>query len=540
MSEVQTAHVARRHLSAVWIVPLVAMLLGLWLVVDAYRSQGPEVRIEFATAEALEEDTTPVKVRNVEIGRVTDIALKEDLSGVLVTADLNAAARGLLRDDTRFWVVRPRVSRAGISGLGTIVSGAYIEVSPGVGGPADDYRFEGLDHAPPTPTGTPGLRVNLVSETSGSLGVGDPVLYRGYTVGRVESTELDVASREVRYSIFIDAPYDELVTTATRFWNASGISAEVNADGANLNLASFETLIAGGVAFDLPDGATPGAAVQTGETFQLLADESSVDERPHRYHEEYVVSFSQSVRGLSSGAPVTFRGIQVGTVERIMVREGTAGALSSGRQAPIPVLIRLEPGRFQMADSPAGVDNLRRDLARAVENGLRGALESGSLITGSLYVNFDFYADAAPASLDEFDGHPAIPTISGGLARLQQQVGRLLAKLNELPLERSVDAANATLAELEASAAGLRALLERDDVQALPERLEHTLDNVDATLAAYADGSGLPRRLESAVTELERTLRSVRAVAETLERDPNAVIFPSRPAADPDPRAGQR
>jgi paraquat-inducible protein B len=381
--------------------------------------------------------------------------------------------------------------------------------------------------------------VNLVSETSGSLGVGDPVLYRGYTVGRVESTELDVASREVRYSIFIDAPYDDLVTNATRFWNASGISAEVNADGANLSLASFETLIAGGVAFDLPDGATPGGPVQTGETFQLLPDESSVDERPHRYHEEYVVSFSQSVRGLSGGAPVTFRGIQVGTVERIMVREGTAGALNGGREAPIPVLIRLEPGRFQLADSPAGVENLRGDLARAVENGLRGTLESGSLITGSLYVNFDFFADAAPASLGEFDGHPAIPTISGGLARLQQQVGRLLAKLNELPLERSVDAATATLAELEASAAGLRGLLERDDVKALPERLEQTLDNVDATLAAYADGSGLPQRLDSAVAELERTLRSVRAVAETLERDPSAVIFPGRPPADPEPRAGQ-
>ena len=214
MTEAAEADVRRHRLSAVWIVPVVAMLLGLWLVIDAYRRQGPEVVIEFPTAEGLEEDTTPVKVRNVEIGVVGDIRLTEDLSGVLVTAELNAEARSLLREDTRFWVVRPRVSRTGISGLGTIVSGAYIEVSPGVGDAADDYRFTGLDHAPPTPAGTPGLRLNLVSDTSGSLGLGDPVLYRGYTVGRVERTELDVAAREVRYSIFVDAPYDSLITSS--------------------------------------------------------------------------------------------------------------------------------------------------------------------------------------------------------------------------------------------------------------------------------------------------------------------------------------
>ena len=539
MTKAAEADVRRHRLSAVWIVPVVAMLLGLWLVIDAYRRQGPEVVIEFPTAEGLEEDTTPVKVRNVEIGVVGDIRLTEDLSGVLVTAELNAEARSLLREDTRFWVVRPRVSRTGISGLGTIVSGAYIEVSPGVGDAADDYRFTGLDHAPPTPAGTPGLRLNLVSDTSGSLGLGDPVLYRGYTVGRVERTELDVAAREVRYSIFVDAPYDSLITSSTRFWNASGISAEIGADGATLNVASLETLVSGGVAFDLPAGAAPGEAVAAEDTFQLFADRGGVDEHPHRYHRDYVVSFSQSVRGLSAGAPVTFRGIQVGTVQRIMVREGTAGALGDGRERPIPVLIRLEPGRFEMPDSPEGVSRLHRDLARAVDSGLRGMLESGSLITGSLYVNFDYVPDSPPDQLGEFAGYPALPTVSGGLARLQQQLGRLLTRLNELPLDQTVEAATRAIGQFEATAAEMQALLASDAAQTLPHRLNATLDQLDATLDAYSGERGLPDRLDTALTELERTLRRVRALAETLERNPNTLVFPTERPEDPEPRAGQ-
>ncbi len=533
------AKVTRRRISAVWTVPLVAMLLGLWLVIDAYRRQGPEVRITFSTAEGIEEDTTPVKVRNVEVGVVSAVSLNDDLSGVTVTAELSSQARRLLREDTRFWVVRPRVSRAGISGLGTIVSGAYIEIAPGIGDAADDYDFQGLDHAPPTPAGTPGLRVNLVSDTSGSLGVGDPVIYRGYPVGRVESSELDVESRAVRYSVFIDAPYDRLVNSATRFWNASGISLELTAEGASLSLASLDTLIAGGVAFDLPQSSAPGDPVPANEEFQLYPDEASIDANPYRYAQQYVISFSQSVRGLNPGAPVTFRGIRIGSVERIMVREGTAEALDDGSDRPIPVLVRIEPGRFEMADSKQGLQRLRDALARAVENGLRGTLESGNLLTGTLYVNFDFFEDAAPESVTSFDGHPTLPSISGVFARLQQQVGALLARFNSLPLDETMAAATDTLETLGSAAEELRALLASESVRGLPGKLDESLTRLDGTLSSYAEDGTMSLQLERTLRELDETLESIRGVAETLERDPNAVIFPTRPPPDPSPRAGK-
>jgi paraquat-inducible protein B len=538
MTETEAAVSTRRRISAVWIVPVVAMLLGVWLVVNAYLNKGPVVEIDFPTAEGIEEDTTPVKARNVEVGRVTDISLNEDLSGVIVTTELAAEARQLLREDTQFWVVRPRVSSTGISGLGTIVSGAYIEVAPGAGAPAERTRFQGFDHAPPTPAGAPGLRINLTSETSGSLGVGDPVLYRGYPVGRVEDARLDVDAQEVRYSAFIDAPYDTLVTSSTRFWNASGISAELTAQGATLTVGSLETLIAGGVAFDLPEAAAPGAAVPANETFQLYPDRASIDHNPHRYHQDYVVSFNQSVRGLGVAAPVTFRGITIGSVQRIMVGEGTAGALGDGRGTAIPVLIRLEPGRLEYEDSRAGVRRLRETVALAVESGLRGALETGNLLTGSLYINLDFFDHAAPGDLQEFDGYPAIPTVSTGLGLLQQQVSELMAKLNGLPLDESVASANAAIAEFHSAASELHALLASDPVRGLPGRLDDSLAELNRTLAAYSADSGLPDRLTRAVTELSRTLESVRAVADTLERNPNAMLYPTRHAEDPQPGAG--
>jgi len=261
--------------------------------------------------------------------------------------------------------------------------------------------------------------------------------------------------------VFIEAPYDSLVTTSTRFWNASGISATLSAEGAALSVASLETLVAGGVAFDQPEAALPGDRVK-------------------------------------------FRGIRIGSVQRIMVREGTAGALDDGADRPIPVLIRIQPGRFEMSDSRSGVVRLRESLEQAVANRLGGTLESGNLLTGSLYVNFDFYHRGESARLGEFEGYPEIPTVSGGLDRLQQQVGEVL---------------------------------DEEALQRLPDNLERSLTQLDRTLAAYSSDSGLPDQLSRAIAELNRTLERMQSLADTLERDPNALIFPRQPHRDPEPRA---
>ena len=241
--------------------PLSRCCWGLGCSTRAIKNQGPQILIHFDTAAGLEIDKTQIKYLNVPLGKISDISLDKDMQGIWVTADMNPGARPLLRDDTQFWVVRPRISGAGVSGLGTIVSGAYIELGPGIGEPVQDPEFYGLAEIPFAPAGTPGLRIKLLSSTTGSLGAGAPVLYRGYQVGVVESAKLDVEQQQVSYTAFINTPYDRLVSTNTHFWNASGISAHLSSQGFKLSMGSLQSIAVGGVSFDLPQHTEPGGAV---------------------------------------------------------------------------------------------------------------------------------------------------------------------------------------------------------------------------------------------------------------------------------------
>jgi paraquat-inducible protein B len=261
MTEAKATVSERRRISAIWLVPIVALVLGIWMVIHTLRSQGPEITVVFSSGASIEAGKTKIKFRDVEVGRVESVGLADDHESVVVTARLDKGAAPLLREDTQFWVVRPRVGPGGVSGVGTLLSGGYLQLAPGTGkeGRRD---FVGLDEPPVTPAGTPGLHFKLVAEHSGSVGSGAPILYKGFRVGRIESAEFDVASQKMQYGAFIEAPYDELVTSATRFWNASGISVSATADGIQVQTASLEAVLVGGVVFGLPEGVEPGGPVE--------------------------------------------------------------------------------------------------------------------------------------------------------------------------------------------------------------------------------------------------------------------------------------
>jgi paraquat-inducible protein B len=513
MNETPATVTRRRRIAPIWLVPIVAVLLGLWMVVYTYRNRGPEITIVFSTAEGIEAGKTKIKARSVEVGLVESVLLGEDLESVVMTARLERSATPLLRSDTQFWVVRPRVGAGGISGLGTIMSGGYIELVPGEG-PEGRREFTGLDDVPVTPAGTPGLKLGLVSEKAGSVSAGDPILYKGFEVGRVESAEFDVETQQVRYGAFIEASYKGLVTTTTRFWNASGLSFSATADGIEMSTGSLQSLLIGGVSFGVPEGLEPGGPVESGASFILFPDYESINVHPYRHSLEYVVRFARSVRGLSPGAPVEYRGLPAGHVERLLIEEMVEKGAQGRTGAPIPVLIRLEPGRLRMGDSEEGVSILSERVERSVRNGLRATLSTGSLLTGKLYVSLNVYPDEAPAELGSFAGRPTIPTISSGLEGIEQRVASLLDKLNALPLEDVAASADQTIQELERTTAELRVLLASDELQSLPASL-------DATLA-----------------ELARTLQSVAGLATTLSDQPNSLIFPSEPERDPEPVVG--
>ncbi len=526
-----------RRLSSVWLIPLLALTIGISMVVHSYLNEGPTITVQFQSAEGLEEGVTKIKLLSVDIGRVEKVTLADDLASVRVTIKLKQEARPLLREDSRFWVVRARIGAGSISGLGTIVGGSYIELSPGKSS-ADASHFIGLEEPPLTPLDAPGLRLTLLSDNPGSINAGDPVLYQGHPVGRVETMTFDTQQRQARYAIFIDAPYDQLIDSSTRFWDTSGITINASADGVELQTGTLETLLFGGVAFGSLPELPQGSPVISGKEFLIYDDYSGILENPYRHGAYYVTSFQQSLRGLTAGAPVEYRGIKIGRVERILLREWMEQAMTDTNRA-IPVLIYLEPGRLSLPDTPASVASFRKIIEKSIAQGLRATLETGNLLTGKQLVSINFYPDQEPVQPGKFKNYPLIPTTETGVARLEQQVTTLLNTLNTLPLQKTVEGLNTVLASADDSLVKLSKTLQSANkvmaskkTGALPEELTKTLEELRKALSGLSPNSRMYQGLDASMNSLNATLRNADALIQQFSAKPNSLIF--APATRPD------
>ncbi|MBY4675316.1 intermembrane transport protein PqiB [Marinobacterium arenosum] len=524
-----------RSLSVIWIIPLVAALIGVWMVYQNWANQGPMITLHFESAEGIEAGKTQIRTLNVVVGRVETLELAENDRGVIVKARMAPNARRLLRGGSQFWVVRPRIGSGGISGLGTLVSGAYIEMRPG-SGKEDRRRFTGLETPPITPPDAPGIRLKLVSDSAKSLNIGDSVTYRGYEVGRIETLEFDAEARQLNYELFIRAPFDRLVSQGSRFWNTSGVSISASAEGIKLAADSLNTLLAGGIAFEVPEGWPRGEPASDGDQFRLYPNQAAALEGSYSHYIEYLLQFDQSIRGLKPGAPVEFRGIRVGTVSG--VAEALLPSNVTGLQAKIPVLIRIEPGRMGLFDT----EQSDQYVASWIERGLRASLKSGNLLTGALYVDLDLYPDSEPASIEVHQGYAVIPTISGGLQRLESKVFALLEKLEKLPLEPVLNQADASLAEarralqqLNQTLQGVDTLLQSQPTRQLPAELSATLQQIRQSARSLSPDSPLYDELGGAARELRATLNKLQPVLDTLNDRPSALIFDRAPQQDPMP-----
>ena len=369
-------------LSPIWLLPILALGLGGWLVYQTISQKGPTIAISFKSAEGLEEGKTKIKFREVGIGLVDTISIKEDLSGVTVNAEMEKAAAPYLTDAARFWVVRPRLGAQGISGLGTLVSGAFIEIDPGTGG-EPTLDFTGLEVPPVITTDQAGKEFILLTESLGSYTTGSPVYYRGLEVGEVLGYEMRENRKEFQVHVFLHAPHDQLVRQDTRFWNVSGISVSLDADGMELNVESLQALALGGIAFDTPGDVQSGESSEAGAMFRLHDREEDVEEALITQKFRWILYFDGSVRGLTPGAPVEFKGIKVGTVVDVGL-EFTPE--SAGYR--IPVFIDLEPERIAVLGE-GGVGRLiSRDkhlaaIGRLIDAGMRAYKSIGCRFYGS-------------------------------------------------------------------------------------------------------------------------------------------------------------
>ncbi|ENX8983720.1 intermembrane transport protein PqiB [Neisseria gonorrhoeae] len=490
-------------LSAVWLVPLIALIAGGWLWVKEIRNRGPVVTLLMDSAEGIEVNNTVIKVLSIDVGRVTRIKLRDDQKGVEVTAQLNADVSGLIRSDTQFWVVKPRIDQSGVTGLGTLLSGSYIAFTPGKSGEAKDV-FQVQDIPPVTAIG-----------------------------------------QSVHYTIFIQSPNDKLIHSASRFWLESGINIETTGSGIKLNSAPLPALLSGAISFDSPKTKN-SKNVKSEDSFTLYDSRSEIANLPDDRSLYYTAFFKQSVRGLTVGSPVEYKGLNVGMVSDVPYFDRN-DSLHLFENGWIPVRIRIEPSRLEINADEQSKEHWKQQFQTALNKGLTATISSNNLLTGGKMIELNDQPSASPKLRPHtvYAGDTVIATRGGGLDDLQVKLADLLDKFNNLPLDKTVAELNGSLAELKSALKSANAALSSIDklvgnpqTQNIPNELNQTLKELRITLQGVSPQSPIYGDVQNTLQSLDKTLKDVQPVINTLKEKPNALIF-NNSSKDPIPKGSR-
>ena len=528
----------KRRISIVWLVPLVALVIGGWLVYKAVSEKGPTVTITFKSAAGLEADKTKIKYKEVELGQVVSIELDDKLSQVILKAEMVKKAKNFVSENTRFWVVRARVAAGSITGLGTLFSGAYIGLDPGKPGKPATH-FKGLEIPPVVTADLPGSHFVLRAPSLGSLHIGDPVYFRRIEVGQVVSYKLDKDGQAVTVEIFVHDPHHELVRKNTRFWNASGLDVAIDAEGIRVDTESLVTLMIGGIAFDTPAGQEAGEPADEKDVFKLYKNRESISEKTYARKTRWLLNFDSGVRGLNTGALVELEGIQIGQVLDVNL------AFDIEKEAfSVPVLIEIEPDRVQSIGNFPESAERPRIMDHLVGKGLRAQLKTGSLITGQLLVAIDLHPEAPPAKINWEGRYPEFPTVPTAMEEITTSLTHILQKFEKLPIDQIGS-------DLRDTVAGAKRLMNSAGIKQSVTALDETLNQAQKFVAvlntdiapelkaavsnvtsALIQAQKLAKSLNSHVApqtdrtlkELQAAARSIKVWAEYLERHPEALI----------------
>lgn len=518
-------------LSPVWFIPFLALVIAGWLAFQAWKAAGPVIQIEFRDAAGVEVGKTKVRYRDVEIGQVKKIQLNDDFNSVRVTVEMAAYVAPLINDRSNFWVVSPRVSRSGVSGIETLLSGVYIEMdSGGEGEGLDKTSFVGLEEPPSVRSYDQGSSYLLMADTLGTLDIGSPVYHRQVPVGEVTGYKLLAEQGKVQIRFFVKAPYNRLIRQHSQFWNVSGFGVNVGLDGVELDVGSLSALIAGGIEFDTPtELLTQTAPAEPGRAFHLFADRDAVSEGAISVSYPFMLRFNGSVRGLKVGAPVEYLGIQVGQVEHVSLDYDNV----PGRN--INVLIAIQPERIQGGEVPTK-EQVVSILTELVEEGMQARLNSGSLIGGSLYVDLVPHAGEPGKIIESATGdYLELPTAESEYSQIARQLSEIVERVQTFPLEEIGGDLKGSLKELRVVIRQLReANLAQDAGHILDNlrmatkgldgtvmQVEQTLRSIDQTVAP---DSALSHTLTEALEDISDAAKSMEQLTDELYRYPDALL----------------
>ncbi len=536
----------RKRFSLIWLIPIVAGAIAVYLIITTLADRGPLITITFKTGSGISAQQTQVTHKAVALGMVENVQLTDDLKGVRVRVRMNREGSKILTDHARFWVVRPRLSSGDLSGLETLVSGAFIEVDPGLPGGKSARDFVGLEEPPGMRSDEPGTSYSLHGVRLGSLGPGAPVFYRDVTVGEVLSYDLGDGLGPVTINIFVRRPFDKFVHSDTHFWNASGISVGLGSQGLHVELESLQALLSGGVAFETPHKLGTAAAAAPNTDFTLFEDKGQADAAGFTQKVPFVTYFTNSVGGLSRGSPVDVFGIQVGTVTDVKLMLNPANG-----QARARVTYDLQPERVFSADPATRAGDPSLLTGTLVRQGVRAVLESSSFITGQKQISLQYVPGAPPAELGHEGDALVMPSQGGGVDNIMASLSDITTKLDKIPFEDIGKNLNATLASANRVIGGpevrnalarlsdtltdVQHLVRHADqglapvLQRLPKisaELQQAVEHANAALGegGYGGNSDFQRGVSRVLDQVNDAARSIRLLVDFLDRHPEALL----------------
>jgi paraquat-inducible protein B len=543
-ARISTANVKHKskRFSGIWIIPIVAAVIGGWMVFQNLLQENPVVEVTFKNAAGIQAGKTLVKLRDITIGKVTEVKFAEDLGLVQVTLEFEGIKAEHIAENTRFWIVKPRVGIGGVSGLDTLLSGAYIDADPPAEAGKPATKFTGLEEPGNYQSGNPGTSYRLRTVTLGSLSRGSPVKYRDVAVGHVTRYKLAENGEAVGIEIFIRAPFDKLVKQDTRFWNISGLKVDVGAEGVKVDMESVATLIAGGVAFSTTDSSS-GMQSKADSVFNLYkAEPEEVEIEEVAFYVPMKLYFKDGVSGLIAGAPVEYKGLRLGSVEKV-----TAELSEDKTEMLTFAMVRVEPDRLPREHSGGNYDEeerikaVHRFLESLAARGVRAQLETGNLITGKALIVFKQFPDAEPESLKYVNGTILYPTVPESLAGVMQKVDGIMTKVNEIlakidaiPItkignnlaETTTKLNKIPMVEIGNNVAAATATIDSIPVTKISKDLAKTLQSINALVQSLnaAQGGILGVQTREALVEITRAAHALRGMAEYLERHPEALL----------------
>ncbi|OCG42974.1 intermembrane transport protein PqiB [Gilliamella sp. Bif1-4] len=528
-----------RAISAIWIIPIVTAIVGFWVIYSHYTNRGTSFTLLAKDASGIVAGKTVIKNRSVDVGIVDEVTLSDDYKQVVIKGRIYNDMDPLLKNDSIFWVVKPEIGRDGVTGLGTILSGVYIELVAG----NDTHSFQ---HKPFVLSDTPplsdpsikGIRLKLESEQNGVIPRGAAIMFHGYRVGNVETSEFDVESRKMKYQIFITKPYDVLVTQNVRFWKEGGINLTLSSRGASLDVPSLDVLMSGGISFDLPEGSKLGAPAEQNAVYTLYEDKKSIQDSQYTEYKEFLIMLSDSISGLTEGVPVEYHGIRLGTVSKVPFYTAEMLEKSSILNKRVPILIRIEPDRLsELVDEKIDIATL---IVKEQKNGLRASLKTSNMFTGALYIDLDFYPDLKnkydPQLAKQF-GYDTIEATSTGIAQIQAKIMQLLDNFNNLPLNNTLSQFNQSLASSERLMKSLNRIMASKEMQNIPKDLQKTLRSLNETMKELQPGSELNNQTKESLQKVQQMMDELTPLLNTLNDKSNALIFSAPAKKDQEPKA---